>query len=312
MSKRDLRGIEDFSSDDVAKVFALARTLKDEVKQRIFRPLLSGCSLAMFFEKPSLRTRSTFDLGIFQLGGHSVYFQPNEVGLGHRESIPDAARNLERWFDMIMARVFSQSTVDELARYCSKPVINALSDHEHPCQALTDLFTLQENVGTLDDKCLAYVGDGNNVTHSLMLLAAKVGLRISIATPAGYAPNATVVQRAREMHPLGEKGISLFEDPHKAVENCSAVYTDVWASMGQEAEAEERARIFAPYQLNAALLSRAKQNAKVMHCLPAHRGLEITDEVMDSPNSIVFDQAENRLHVQKAIMVYLFEQSKND
>lgn len=310
--KRDLRGIEDFSREDVERVFALAATLKDEVRRRVFRPLLAGCSLAMFFEKPSLRTRSTFDLGMFQLGGHSVYFHPSEVGLGQRESVADAARNLERWFDMIMARVFKQSTIDELAQFSSKPVINALSDVEHPCQAMTDLFTLREHLGSLDTACLGYVGDGNNVTHSLMLLCSILGVRMSVVTPEGFEPREEIVKRAMALHPLGGRGITVSNDIREALADCDAVYTDVWASMGQEDEAEARARVFAPYQVNARLMGCTKPGAKVMHCLPAHRGQEITDEVIDGPGSIVYDQAENRLHVQKAIMVYLFEQSRND
>ncbi len=312
MSKRDLRKMEDFTREDVERVFQLSMTLKDEVKRRVFRPLLAGCSMAMFFEKPSLRTRSTFDLGIYQLGGHSIYFQQAEVGLGQRESIPDVARNLERWFDLIMARVFAQKTVDELAAYCSKPVINALSDEEHPCQALADFLTLKEYFGSLSNVTLAYVGDGNNVTNSLMLLAGLTGLKIRVATPNGYAPKCEIVERARALHPDGAAGVFLTEDPQDAVRGCDAIYTDVWASMGQEAEAEERAKVFASYQLNSKLASGAKPGAKIMHCLPAHRGLEITDELMDGPNAVVYDQAENRLHVQKAVMAYLYEQSRAD
>ncbi|MCX7012583.1 MAG: ornithine carbamoyltransferase [Candidatus Sumerlaeota bacterium] len=310
MPKHDLRRIGDLTLEDVRAVFDLAATLKAELKRRALRPLLAGRSVAMLFEKPSLRTRATFDLGAAQLGAHPISFTGAEVGLGRRESIPDVARNLERWVDLVVMRTFAQSNVDQLAAHCSKPVINALSDYEHPCQALADFFTLNEHFGSLDSLRVAYVGDGNNVTHSLLLLGALLGVEMRVATPDGYAPAAAVVEQARRTHPRGAAGVWTGHDPLECVRGCDAVYTDVWASMGQEHEAAERARAFAGYQVNSALLARAKPGAKVMHCLPAHRGEEISDDAMDSPHSIVFDQAENRLHVQKAVMAYLFERSR--
>ena len=307
MRKKDLRGIEDLSREDAEAIFDLTGALKAEVKRGEFRPLLAGRTLAMIFEKPSLRTRVTFDAGMFQLGGHAIYVGPGEVGLGHRESPTDVARNLGRWVDIVVARTFKQDTIDELAQRCWKPVINALSDREHPCQAMADFFTLQEQIGAFKDVCLGYVGDGNNVAHSLMLLGALVGAEVRVATPPGFEPDPQILARAQALHPCGSKGIVVWNDPQKALSGCNAVYTDVWASMGQEEETERRAMVFAPYQLNAALLACAERGAKIMHCLPAHRGVEITDEVIDSPDSVVYEQAENRLHVQKAIMVRLFE-----
>ncbi|OPZ16234.1 MAG: Ornithine carbamoyltransferase [candidate division BRC1 bacterium ADurb.BinA364] len=311
MANKDLRGILDLTPDDVEEIFALAAELKAEVKRGVFRPLLANRTLAMIFEKPSLRTRTTFDVGMFQLGGHAIYISSAEVGLGKRESVPDVARNLERWVDLICARTFSHATVEGLAAHCSIPVVNALCDREHPCQALADFLTLREHFGSLDGLRLAYVGDGNNVAHSLMLLAALTGVSIRICTPKGYEPDPKIAAEARARHPRGPKSVWIGSNLEEGLAGSRAVYTDVWASMGQEAEAAERARIFAPFQVNMELLSMAEPNAKVMHCLPAHRGEEITSEALDSPNSIVLDQAENRLHAQKAVLAILHRNAQN-
>ncbi len=278
--------------------------LTEQVKQS--RPryanALKGRYIALLFEKPSLRTRMTFELAIKQLGGDCV----TQIGMiGDREPLPDVARNLARWVDAIVARTFEQNTVDELARWSGLPVINALSDLYHPCQALADVFTLREHFGRVRGLKLAYVGDGNNVAHSLMLCCARLGIHISVATPAGYEPQNSVVQQAIELALATGSTVEITNNAAHAVKYAHAVYTDVWASMGQEAEAEERKRIFAPYQVNEALLEKAQRNSIFMHCLPAKRGLEVTDAVMECPQSVVFDQAENRLHVQKAALLTL-------
>jgi ornithine carbamoyltransferase len=253
------------------------------------------------FEKPSLRTRVTFEVGMAQLGGASVYLAGQDIGLGTRESIPDVARNLGRWVDVIVARTFAQSTVDELARHAGVPVVNALSDHEHPCQALADLFTLWERGLDLRRIRLAWFGDGNNVCHSLMLVAALLGTEMAIAVPPGYEPDSRVLETARAW---GGR-ITLTDDVPAAARGADAVYTDVWTSMGQEVERERRLEAFSRYQVNERVMGFAKPDAVVMHCLPAHRGEEITDAVLDGPRSVVLDQSENRLHVQKAVLLRL-------
>jgi ornithine carbamoyltransferase len=266
---------------------------------------LAGKFLVVILEKPSLRTRVTFEVGMRSLGGTSIFLDQTVSRLGERESIPDVARNLSRWVQGIVARVFEQSELDQLAEFGSVPVINALSDRFHPCQAYADFFTLRERYETLRGLKVAYIGDGNNVCHSLMITAARVGAEMRIATPARYEPDASIVAESREAARETRGTIELFHSPEDAVAGAQAVYTDVWASMGQENEAAARAKIFAPYQVNDALMKHAAPNALFMHCLPAHRGAEVTDSVMDSPRSIVFDQAENRLHVQKAILLML-------
>jgi ornithine carbamoyltransferase len=305
MSKRDLRNIFDFSTVEIQEIFQLARELKKEVVTRQFSPLLRQKTLAMIFEKPSLRTRSTFEIAMNQMGGSAIYFGPSEIGLGKRESVYDIAKNLERWFDLVMVRTFAQDNVNQLAQHCRIPIINALSDEAHPCQALADFMTVLEKRGSFDGFRLAYVGDGNNICSSLMALTARLGTEIRVASPADYMLKPAVVAAAQKA--AGQTGakIMLTSDPVEAVNGADAVYTDVWASMGQESQAEARKQVFQPYQVNATLMRHAKPGAYAMHDLPAHRGEEITDEVMDSPNSIVFDQAENRLHVQKAVLVYL-------
>jgi ornithine carbamoyltransferase len=266
---------------------------------------LRGRSAALLFEKPSLRTRTTFEVGVYQLGGHAVYLGKDEVNLGVRESVPDVARNLERWVDLIVIRTFDHARVQELARYAHVPVINALSDHEHPCQALADLLTLEEHLGGLAGLTLAYVGDGNNVTHSLIHAAAALGFDLRIATPPGFEPDPTVVATARDLARTTGATISLSHDPREVVRHANAVYTDAWTSMGSEALHATRVQAFDGFQVNAALMALARPDALFMHCLPAHRGEEVTDAVMDGPQSVVFDQAENRLHTQKALMSVL-------
>jgi ornithine carbamoyltransferase len=259
----------------------------------------------MFFEKPSLRTRLTFETGMGSMGGNAYFVDQTHSRLDAREKLSDIAHNLERWVDGIVLRTFAQETIAGMAKYASVPVINALSDLEHPCQAMADYFTLQNHFGDLKNLCLAYVGDGNNVAHSLLLTAACLGSNIRIATPKGYEPNPEIVRDARKLARQTGAVIEILSDPYEAVAGADAVYTDAWASMGQEHEAEKRAQIFPPYQLNQALAVAAAPHAVFMHCLPARRGEEITDEVIDSERSVVFDQAENRLHVQKAILYLL-------
>jgi ornithine carbamoyltransferase len=261
--------------------------------------------MAMFFEKPSLRTRLTFEAGMASMGGTTFFADQTQERLDAREKLSDIAHNLERWVDAIVLRTFDQQTIEGMAEHASIPVINALSDLEHPCQALADYFTLQERFGNLKNVCLAYVGDGNNVAHSLILTCACLGSKIRIATPEGYSPDAQIVADAQEIAEQTGAVIEILTDPDAAVEGVDAVYTDAWASMGREHEAATRARIFPPYQMNEELVAGAAPHAVFMHCLPAHRGEEITDAVIDSERSVVFDQAESRLHVQKAILYLL-------
>lgn len=285
----------DLSVDDLAALLDLAAQMKRAPGR--FSNKLAGRYLALLFEKPSLRTRMTFELAIKQLGGDAV------LGTGpidDREPLKDVARNLDRWTHGIVARVFSQGTIDELARWSRVPVINALSDRFHPCQVLADVLTLREQFGRLDGLKLAFVGDGNNVAHSLMLTAGRLGVHVAVATPKGYEPDPEIVEQASRAG-----NITLTGDAAEAVAGAHAVYTDVWASMGQEGEAAARARIFAPYQVNQELFAQARPDAVFMHCLPAKRDLEVTDAVMESPRSVVFDQAENRLHAQKALLATL-------
>ncbi len=297
-----LTGME-WGSAQVRQLFHLATDIKARPDR--YRGALSGRFLALIFEKPSLRTRVTFEVGISSLGGFSVFLDHTGTRLGRRESIRDVAKNLERWVHGIVARTFGQTALDELAQNARIPVINALTDRHHPCQALSDFFTLEEHFGGLRGLKLAYVGDGNNVCHSLLTVAARVGASLRIATPAGYEPDAAVVAEARRAACDTRGKIEILHLPEEAVTGAQAIYTDVWASMGQEIEALEREKLFRSYQVNEALFSLASSDAVFLHCLPAHRGSEVTNEVMDSPRSIVFDQAENRLHVQKAILLTL-------
>ncbi len=297
---KDFLSLADWSADALLAMLARARELKRLDREGERPPTLRGRVLAMFFEKPSLRTHVTFEAGMTQLGGHAILLRPEQVGIGSRESPADVARNLSRWVDGIVARTFSHALVEELAQQASIPVINGLTDLLHPCQAMADLQTIAERC-ELKEAVLAYVGDGNNVANSLLNAAAVLGLALRVATPATHRPALRVRRRAEPIAARSGARIALLEDPVEAVKGASFVYTDTWTSMGQEQEAELRRRIFAGYQVNARLLAHAPE-AWVLHCLPAHRGEEITDEVLDGPRSLVLDQAENRLHSQKAIL----------
>ena len=287
----------------VEAVLHLAAVIKSHPSD--FRRALAGKQMVMFFEKPSLRTRLTFESGMTSLGGSAMFVDQTHERIDAREKLSDVARNLERWVDVIVLRTFAQETIENMAEFASVPIINALSDLEHPCQALADYFTLVERFGDVKNLCLAYVGDGNNVAHSLLLTAACLGSTIRVATPPRYAPNPQIVADALEIAAQTGATIQLLTDPCAAVSGADAVYTDAWASMGQEHEAAARAKIFPPYQVSADLMAAAPPGALFMHCLPAHRGEEVTVEVIDSEASIVFEQAENRLHVQKAILYLL-------
>jgi ornithine carbamoyltransferase len=299
----DLLTGAEWNPNRVQELFQLSTDVKARPDQ--YSTALAGRFLALILEKPSLRTRVTFEVGMRSLGGTAIFLDQTVSRLGERESIPDVARNLSRWVQGIVARVFEQRELEQLAEFSNVPVINALSDRFHPCQAYADFFTLLERYGALRGLKLAYVGDGNNVCNSLMSVAARVGAEIRVATPPGYEPDALIVAEMRQAARETRGAVELFHSPEEAVEGAQAVYTDVWASMGQEGEAAARAKTFASYQVNDALMKRAAPDALFMHCLPAHRGAEVTDAVMDSPRSIVFDQAENRLHVQKAILLML-------
>jgi ornithine carbamoyltransferase len=298
LAGKDLVSISDLNGEDIRLLISDAV----DMKTKGWLSLLSGKVLAIMFEKPSLRTRVSFEVAMRQLGGDTIYLSPAEVGLGKRESVPDVARVLSRYVDAIVARTFSHQTIEALAEYSAVPVINALSDLEHPCQALADLVTIYEKKGELNGLTLAFVGDGNNVTHSLLLAASLVGMNFRIASPTGYAVQERILHLAQGY--AADSGAEIFctEEPRLAVSGADVVYTDVWTSMGQEAEAEERRRIFAHYQLNTELMLSAKEDAIMMHPLPAHRGEEVTDSILDSPKSVVFDQAENRMHLQKALL----------
>ena len=300
---RDLVSTRDLSPTEVRSVLDLAAVVK--ARPSDFRRTLEGKQLVMFFEKPSLRTRLTFEAGMASLGGTAFFMDQTGGRIDARESLHDIAHNVERWVDVMVLRTFAHSTVEEMAAHASIPVINALSDLEHPCQALADYSVLQERFGNLKNVTLAYVGDGNNVAHSLLLTGALLGSRVRVATPKGYEPNGEIVQAAEEIAKETGATLELLSDPQRAVAGADAVYTDAWASMGQEHESQARIPIFQPYQVNEKLMARAAPHAVFMHCLPAHRGQEVTDSIMDSPQSVIFDQAEGRLHVQKAILMLL-------
>jgi len=296
--KKDLLSVADLGGEDIRLLISDAI----EMKARGWLSMLSGKTLAIMFEKPSLRTRVSFELAMRQLGGQTIYLSPSEVGLGERESVSDVARVLSRYVDAIAARTFSHQTLEVLASYSSVPVINALSDWEHPCQALADLLTIYEKKGELRGLTLAFVGDSNNVARSLMLAASLTGMNFRIASPPGYAIEDRVLNQAQSSALSTGAEVFCTDDPRLAVSRADVVYTDVWTSMGQEAEAEVRRRVFAGYQVNSELLSLAKENAILMHPLPAHHGEEVAEGILDSPKSVVFDQAENRLHIQKALL----------
>jgi ornithine carbamoyltransferase len=306
LALKDLISINDLTGREIQRIFVTAADLK--ARPREYKEGLAGCSAALLFEKPSLRTRVTFDLGATQMGASCVYLDHQNVRLGERESVKDMALNLERWVDLIVARVYSHESVIELAAHSSVPVINGLSEFSHPCQGLTDYFTLTEKVGPdLEGFRIAYVGDGNNTCHSLLFGAAKLGVHIRIGTPKGYEPTAEVVKLARKEAARTGARIELVQDPFEAVDGAQAVYTDVWASMGFEAETERRRELFSSFRVTKKLMNVAERGAFFMHCLPAHRGDEVDAQVIDGKLSIVYDQAENRLHTQKAIMLLLVQ-----
>lgn len=299
----DLLTGSEWGTEQIRGLCHLAADIKARPER--YRSALAGRFLTLIFEKPSLRTRVTFEVGISSMGGGAIFLDHTQSRLGERESVRDVARNLERWVQGIVARVFEQKVLEELADNSSIPVINALSDRCHPCQALADFFTLEERFGSLRGLKLAYVGDGNNVCHSLLTVGARLGVHVRVATPAGYEPDPSVVAEARRAARESRGKIEILRSPQEAVDGAQAVYTDVWASMGQEDEAPQREATFVPYSVTKGLFEHADADAVFMHCLPAHRGSEVAAEVIDSPQSIVFDQSENRLHVQKAILLTL-------
>jgi len=299
---KHLISIHDLTLDEINEIFKLSEKLKRQNKEGVQHHLLKGKTLGMIFTKSSTRTRVSFEVGMYQLGGYALFLSSNDIQLGRGETIYDTAQVLSRYIDGIMIRTFKQSDVEDLARYGSIPIINGLTDLMHPCQILADLFTVYEHKGELKGLKMAYVGDGNNVANSLLHGCAKVGMDIAVATPKGYECDARIVEEAREDAKLSCATITLTEDPVEAVKDADVVYTDTWVSMGQETEKEQRIKTFTPYQVNGNLFSMAKEDTIFLHCLPAYRGFEVTEEVIDGPQSVVFDEAENRLHVQKAIM----------
>lgn len=305
LPQKDLISVAQLGAPDIARIFTVAAELKS--KRAELDRVLPGRRLAMIFEKDSLRTRFTFDIGMQDLGGGTVFLDHRDARLGSRESLKDMARNLERWVHAIVARTFKHRAIEELAANCRIPVVNGLSDLMHPCQALSDFFTLTEKWGDVRGRRLCYVGDGNNTCHSLLHTAALLGTHMTVCSPEGYEPNSKIVNEAMNTARATGAEITILDDPDEAADGADAIYTDVWASMGQEDEIEERAAIFLNYQVDEELMARAKPGAFFMHCLPAHRGAEVTAEVMDGESSIVYDIAENRLHVQKAILALLMD-----
>jgi ornithine carbamoyltransferase len=305
MGRHNFLSIKDFSPEEIHYLLDLAREMKAHPSAH--SGVLKGKTLAMIFEKPSLRTRVSFDVGIQQLGGFSLYLSNAEINLGKRESVYDVAKNLERMVQAIMVRTYAHQIVEQMAEYTNIAIVNGLTDYSHPCQAMADYLTMQELKGELAGLKVAFIGDGNNVCHSLMFAGAQLGADVWVATPEGYEPHAEAVKWAMERGAKTGGQCTVTHDAVEAATDADVVYTDVWASMGQESEAAERRRIFAPYQVNVQLFGRAKFDAIFMHCLPAHRGDEVTDEVIDSPHSVVYQQAENRLHAQKAILLELME-----
>lgn len=305
--KRDFLSVTDLNREEIEDIIVEAKRLKIErLEGRKKRKDLEGKFFALIFEKPSLRTRVTFETALYELGAGSVYLSNQDIQLGKRESIEDVAKNLDRWVDGVIARVYSHNSLIEMSKNMKAPLINALSDLEHPCQALADYMTIWEKKGQFKVN-LTFVGDGNNVAHSLMLLTAILGGNFNIACPKGYEPKMEIIKKAQEIAKESGANIQVLNDPAEALKDADFVYTDVWASMGQEDEFEERKRVFAPYQVNSELMKYAPENALVMHCLPAKRGLEITDDILDGPKSIVLEQAENRLHTEKALLLKLFK-----
>ncbi|MBZ4646637.1 MAG: ornithine carbamoyltransferase [Petroclostridium sp.] len=304
---KHLLSIHDLTVDEVQNILKLAEKLKYEQKNGIQHHLLKGKTLGMIFTKSSTRTRVSFEVGMYQLGGYPLFLSSNDIQLGRGETIYDTANVLSRYVDGIMIRTFKHSDVEDLAKYGSVPVINGLTDLLHPCQALADLLTVYEHKSKLEGLKMAYIGDGNNVAHSLLYGCAKVGMDIAVATPKGYECNAEIVENAKNDAKLTGCNITITNDPVEAISNADVVYTDTWVSMGQEAQKEERIKIFKPYQVNKELFAKAKQDAIFLHCLPAYRGFEVTEDIIDGPQSVIFDEAENRLHAQKAVMVLLMQ-----
>ena len=303
--KKDLISIEYLETRDIFEIMDLAEKVKaDKAK---YADALKGKSIGLIFQKPSNRTRVSFEIGMIQLGGHALYLGPDEIDMGGRESVKDVACVLSRYLDGIVARTYKHNDVKELARYAMVPVINGLSDRAHPCQALTDIFTIKEKLGAFEGITLAYVGDGNNVLNSLMFAAAKVGLNMKIAAPKGYEPSKEIVGIAKALAKEAGSKIEISNDPERAAKDADVIYTDVWVSMGQEKDAGSRLKAFKGFQLNDGLMKLAEKDCLIMHCLPAHRGQEITDSVIDSKNSVVYDQAENRMHVEKSILLRLLK-----
>jgi len=302
---KHLISIYDLSLKEVEEIFNLSEKLKRQLKEGVQHHLLKGKTLGMIFTKSSTRTRVSFEVGMYQLGGYPLFLSANDIQLGRGETVYDTAQVLSRYVDGIMIRTFKQSDVEDLAKYGTVPVINGLTDLMHPCQSLADLFTIYEHKGKLQGLKLAYIGDGNNVANSLLHGCAKVGMDIAVASPKGFECDKRIVEEAREDAKLSGSRIILTEDPEEAVKDADVVYTDTWVSMGQETEKEQRIKTFLPYQVTGKLFSKAKGDAVFLHCLPAYRGYEVTEEVIDGPQSLVFEEAENRLHVQKAIMVML-------
>ncbi|MGD9489328.1 MAG: ornithine carbamoyltransferase [Calditrichaceae bacterium] len=302
--KKDFISIADYSREEIEAIFELTAELKAKTKRNEEHHICKGKTMSMIFAKPSARTRISFETGMYQLGGYALYLSPNDIGIGKREAVKDIAQVISRYNDIIMARLFDHAHMVEMAKYATVPVVNGLTDYNHPCQIMADIFTVKEHRTSLDNVKITYIGDGNNIANSWLNLSAKLPMHLVICSPSGYEPDKETLAYARN---AGISKIEVLSDPAAAVKDADVVYTDVWASMGQEAEAQERKKIFMPFQVNSKLMQHARKDALVMHCLPAHRGDEITDEVIDSKQSIVFDEAENRMHVQKAIIAKLLD-----
>ena len=307
MSKKDFIHINDLTADQIHEIFDKAKWIKSKFKNRESYTPFAGMSLAMIFAKPSARTRVSFETGYYRLGGHALYLGPNDIGIGKREAIKDISRLFSRYNDVMMARLFDHDHIIELAEYSTIPVINGLTDYNHPCQIMTDIFTIWEHMGSIENPKIVYMGDGNNIVHSWLQLAMRIPMDFVCCCPEDYKPDSGTIQKAIDPN---ISNISISHDPKEAVQNADVVYTDVWASMGQKEEALEREKIFSSFQVNEYLMNSSGQKTLFMHCLPAERGREVTDGVMEADYSIVFDQAENRMHVQNAIMVYLSEKNK--
>jgi ornithine carbamoyltransferase len=303
MKKKDLLSISDLSSEYIDEILDLGKKIKRDKAQ--YADSLKGKSIGLIFQKPSNRTRVSFEIGMVQLGGYAIYLGPSEIGMGGRESVKDVAKVLSRYLDALVARTYKHADIEELAKYATVPVINGLSDYAHPCQSLSDIFTIKEKFGTFKGITLSYIGDANNVLNSLMCVCARVGLNLKVATPKGYEPNKKAVDAAKKCVVSTNAGIEFSHDPKLSAIGADVIYTDVWVSMGQEKDAVKRVNDFKGFQINDDIMKLTNKNCLVMHCLPAHRGDEITDSVIDSKNSVVYDQAENRMHIQKAILVKL-------